>query len=278
VTALPGPALLFCPADRPDRYAKALAAADGVIIDLEDGTGASGKDAARAALLAADLDPARVIVRVNAAGTAEHAADMAALRQTNCRTLMLPKAETRAQVDALGGHWQVIALCETPAGILNAAQIAAAPDVSAMFWGAEDLIASLGGRSSRHPDGQYRDVARHARAAVLLASAAAGKAAVDSVYLNIPDLDGLTAEAQDAAASGFTLKACIHPSQVAVVRAAFRADETQVAWARRVLAAVQAIAGQQDSGAIKVDDQMVDAPVIRHAEAILASLRLAPRV
>ena len=73
IPSLPGPALLFCPADRPDRYAKALAAADAVILDLEDGVGADGKDAARAALVATDLDPARVIVRVNATGTAEHA-------------------------------------------------------------------------------------------------------------------------------------------------------------------------------------------------------------
>lgn len=268
-----GPGLLFCPADRPDRYAKALAAADSVIIDLEDGTGAGAKDAARTALLNSHLDPARVIVRVNGTDTAEHAADIAALRRTSYRTLMLPKTETRAQLDSLGGHWHVIALCETPAGILNAPQIAAEPEVTAMFWGAEDLTASLGGRSSRHPGGQYRDVARHARATVLLAAAACGKAAIDSVYLNIGDLDGLAVEAQDAAASGFTYKACIHPSQVTVVRAAFRADDAQVAWARRVLAAVQASAGQQDSGAIKVDGQMVDAPVIRQAEAILASVR-----
>jgi citrate lyase subunit beta / citryl-CoA lyase len=73
-SSLPGPALLFCPGDRPDRFAKALAAADTVILDLEDGVGADGKDAARAAVVATDLDPARVIVRVNAAGTPEHAA------------------------------------------------------------------------------------------------------------------------------------------------------------------------------------------------------------
>jgi citrate lyase subunit beta / citryl-CoA lyase len=111
----------------------------------------------------------------------------------------------------------------------------------------------------------------HARSAVLLAARARGRAAVDSVYLDIPDLDGLAAEAQDAAASGFALKACIHPTQVAVVRAAFRADEAEVAWARRVLAAARD-AGPRDSGAIKVDGQMIDAPLLRQAEAILASL------
>jgi citrate lyase subunit beta/citryl-CoA lyase len=269
---LPGPALLFCPADRPDRYAKALAAADAAILDLEDGVGADGKDAARAALAGADLDPARVIVRVNAAGTAEHAADIAALRGTGYRQVMLAKTETRAQLDELGGDWRVVALCETPLGVVNAAEIAAAPNVIALMWGAEDLIAAMGGRTSRFFDGRYRDVARHARSSVLLAASAHGRPAIDSVYVNIPDLDGLSAEAEDAAASGFTLKGCVHPSQVTVVRKAFRADGAQVAWARRVLAAARG-AGAQDKGAIKLEGQMIDAPLIRQAEAILGSLR-----
>jgi citrate lyase subunit beta/citryl-CoA lyase len=273
--SLPGPALLFCPADRPDRYAKALAAADAVILDLEDGVGAGGKDAARAALVAAlerrDLDPERVIVRVNATETPAHEADIAALGGTGYRTIMLPKSETRAQLDGLG-EWHVVALCETARGVVNAAEIAAAPNVIAMMWGAEDLIASMHGRTSRFPDGRYRDVALHARSSVLLAAAANGRPAVDAGYVNIPDLEGLAAESEDAAASGFTLKGCIHPSQVAIVRTAFQADETQVAWARRVLAAARD-AGARDKGAIKVDGQMVDAPLIRQAEAILASLR-----
>ena len=268
---LPGPALLFCPADRPDRYAKALAAADGVILDLEDGVGAAGKDTARAALAASDLDPTRVIVRVSAVGTADHVADLAALRQTGYRVIMLAKTETRAQLDGLGGDWQVVALCETPLGIVNAAEIAAAASVIAVMWGAEDLIASMRGRTSRLPDGRYRDVALHARSATLLAASAHGKLAVDSVWVNIPDLDGLAAESQDAAASGFALKACIHPCLVAVVRLAFRADEALVAWARRVLDAARD-GGAKDKGAIKIDGQMIDAPLIRQAEAILASL------
>ncbi len=274
IPSLPGPALLFCPADRPDRYAKALAAADAVILDLEDGVGAGGKDAARAALVASDLDPARVIVRINATGTPEHAADIVALRGTRYRQVMLPKTETRKQLDALPlrGIWRVVALCETPLGVVNAAEIAAAPGVIAVMWGAEDLIAAMRGRTSRRPGGGYRDVALHARSAVLLAASAHGRPAIDAVYVNIPDLEGLAAEAEDAAASGFTFKGCIHPSQVAVVRDAFRADEAQVAWARRVLAAARG-AGARDKGAVKVDGQMIDAPLIRQAEAIIASLR-----
>jgi citrate lyase subunit beta/citryl-CoA lyase len=271
-TALPGPALLFCPADRPDRYAKALAAADGVILDLEDAVSADNKDTARAALVAAVLDPARVIVRVNPAGTPEHAADLAALRPTGYRRIMLAKTETGAQLAELGDDWQVVALCETARGIVNAAEIAAAPNVIALMWGAEDLIASMRGRTSRYPDGRYRDVALHARSTALLAATAHGKLAIDAVYVDIPDLDGLAAEAEDAAASGFSLKGCIHPTQAAVVRKAFQADEAQVAWAQRVLAAVHD-ASPQYKGVLKVDGQMIDAPLIRQAEAILASLR-----
>jgi citrate lyase subunit beta/citryl-CoA lyase len=272
------PALLFCPADRPDRYVKALAAADGVILDLEDGVGAASKDAARQALLAHQQDPARVIVRINAVGTAEFDADIAALRKTAYRMIMLPKAESRAQLDAVAelGGWQVLALVESSAGILRAAEIAAAPTVFAMLWGAEDLIASMRGRSSRHPDGSYRAIALHARNATLLAATAHGKLAVDAIYANIGDLEGLAKEAEDAAASGFALKACIHPSHVAVIRDAFRADDRQVAWARRVLAAAREEGGQgsavKDRGAVKVDGQMIDAPLLRQAEAILASV------
>jgi len=270
-TGLPGPALLFCPADRPDRYAKALTAADGVILDLEDGVGVAAKDAAREALLAHPQDPGRVIVRVNAVGSPEFDADITTVRQARYPTIMLAKAESREQLDAVARHgdWRVIALVESALGILRAEEIAAAPNVIALLWGAEDLMASMRGRTSRHADGTYRGVALHARATTLLAATAHGKLAIDAVYTNIPDLDGLAEEAEDAAASGFALKALIHPSHVAVVRRAFRADEKLLAWARRVLEAARQ--GGQDGGAIKLDGQMIDAPVIRQAEAILAA-------
>ncbi|HEV2633624.1 MAG TPA: CoA ester lyase [Actinocrinis sp.] len=261
---LPGPALLFCPADRPDRYGKALAAADVVVLDLEDAVPAGRKEEARAALTSVSLDPDRVIVRVNAVSSPEHAADLAALRASGYRMVMLPKAEHAEQVAALDG-WRVVALCETPLGVLNAAALAAQPNVVAMMWGAEDLIAAMNGRTSRFPDGRYRLVAQHARSAVLLAATAYGRSAIDAVCTDIGDVDGLAAEAEDAAASGFALKACIHPSQVSVVRAAFRPTETQVVWAARVVAAAR------DGGVVAVDGQMIDSPLIRQAEAVLAA-------
>ena len=268
---LPGPALLFCPADRPDRYQKAIDAADVVVIDLEDAVPAANKAGARESLVATPMDPDRVIVRVNSPTSPEHEVDLEALRATAYRRIMLAKTENARQLATIAEarpELTVVALCETPFGVLNAAEIAAAPNTIALMWGAEDLIAAIGGRTSRFPDtGRYRDVAFHARSSVLLAAAAYGKPAIDSVYTAMTDLDGLAAEAEDAAACGFALKACIHPRQVDVVRRAFQPDEAQVRWARRVLEAAS------DGGAKSVDGQMIDAPLVRQAEAVLASLR-----
>ncbi len=261
-----GPAILFCPADRPERYAKALERADAVILDLEDAVTAGDKTAAREALLADPLDPARVIVRVNGFDTEWFEDDVAALRQTAYSRVMLPKTTSAAQTQALRG-WDVIALCETAVGVLAAQEIAAAEHVVALFWGAEDLVASLGGSSSRFADGLYRDVARQARATVLLAAAANGIAAIDSVFMDIPNLEGLRAEAEDAVASGFSATACIHPSQVETIRVAYTPTEEQIAHARHVLEVAE-----NSHGAFAVEGQMIDEPVLRHARTLLARI------
>ena len=264
MTDLPwGPALLFCPADRPDRFAKALERADAVILDLEDAVDPAARPAAREAVLGTPLDPARVIVRINPAGTLDHVADVEAVRASPYRTVMLAKAERVTDFAALDGL-RVIALCETAAGVLAAADLAATGGVIALMWGAEDLVASLGGTASRHPDGRYRDVAVHARSAVLIAAGAFGKAAIDTVHVDIGDHDGLAAEAEDASAVGFAATACIHPGQVEVIRAAYRPSDEEVAFARDLLAA----AGETP-GVFRFRGRMVDGPVLRHAEAVL---------
>lgn len=260
-----GPALLFCPADRPERFAGALEKADAVILDLEDAVLADAKPAARENLVAADLDPDRVIVRVNPAGTADFDADLAALTRTPFRTVMLAKAEDAASFDAFADDVRVLALCETARGVYAAGAIAAHPRVVGLMWGAEDLVASLGGMASRFPDGRYRDVARAARAGVLLAAGAHGKAAIDAVHLDIDDEDGLAAEAADAAASGFRATACIHPRQVSVIRAAYRPDEETLTWAREVLTAAEG-----ERGVFRFGGRMIDEPVLRHARSVLA--------
>ncbi|WP_025737899.1 HpcH/HpaI aldolase/citrate lyase family protein [Mycobacterium genavense] len=258
-----GPGWLFCPADRPERYAKAAAVADVVILDLEDGVAQADKPAARKALQDTPLDPERTVVRINAADTDEHARDLEALKGTAYTTVMLSKTESAAQVTALA-PLDVIALLETPRGAVFATEIAAAPGTVALMWGAEDLVAALGGSSSRNADGSYRDVARHVRSTALLAANAFGLVMLDAVYLDIPDLDGLRAEAEDAAALGFGGSVCIHPTQVPVVRKAFRPTEEKLDWARRVLAAAQ-----NERGVFAFEGQMVDSPVLKHAAALV---------
>lgn len=257
-----GPAYLFCPADRPDRYQKAQDRADFVIIDLEDAVAPANKMAAREALANNPIDPHNVIVRINALTSPQSHEDLDVLISLKYRRIMVPKAEDAAAIGNLTG-FEVIALCETARGVLVAPDIAAVPTVAGLMWGAEDLIVSLGGRSSRHEDGRYRDVALHARSAVLIAAGSAGKPAIDSVYLATEDEDGVAAEARDAANSGFTAKACIHPRQVATVRAAFRPTAGQLSRAREVIDANHA------GGAHVVAGQMVDEPLVRQALRIV---------
>lgn len=262
-----GPALLFCPADRPERYAKAAERSDAVILDLEDAVAPRDKAAAREALLAHPLDPARTIVRVNHAGTDDHELDLEAVDGTDYRFVMLAKASGVRDLDHLEDY-DVIALCETAAGVVHADELAAQRNVVGLMWGAEDLIASMGGTSSRRRDGRYRDVAVHARSTVLLAASAHGTAAIDAVHLDLDDLVGLEAEATDAAAVGFAATACIHPNQVETIRAAYAPGADELAWARDVLAAAE-----RERGVFAFRGRMVDEPVLAHARSVLARAR-----
>ncbi len=259
-----GPALLFCPADRPDRYEKAADRADAVILDLEDAVSADAKASARGALIDSHLDPDRVIVRVNPVGTADFAADIATLSQTDYRTIMVAKSESAKRIGKIDARFAVIALCETARGIAAVEKIAAQQNVIAIMWGADDLVASLGGTSSRKPKGGYRDIARYARARALLAAGVNGIAAIDAVHMEIADERGLAREASDAVASGFAATGCIHPDQVAVVRRAYEPDAKTLAWARGVLATAE-----NERGVFAYRGRMVDEPVLRHARTLI---------
>lgn len=257
-----GPAYLFCPASRPDRYQKALDAADFVILDLEDAVAPVDKAAARRALIDNPVDPDAVIVRINAIGTPYHALDLEALERTEYGRIMVPKAEDPEAIAKLD-RYEVIALCETARGVLRAPQIAEVPRVAALMWGAEDLIVSLGGRASRRDDGSYLEVAVHTRSTVLLAAAASNLPAIDAVHLDITDAVGLAAESHDAALAGFTGKASIHPCQVPTIRQAWRPSAHEFAWATQMLAQADA------DGVSVVGGQMIDGPLLAQAKRIV---------
>lgn len=266
-----GPALLFCPGDRPERFDKALAAADSVILDLEDAVGPEHKDLARPHVVEAlaRLDRGSVLVRVNAPGTPWHADDLAALAPFRHVVVMLPMAASAAAVEAV--LHPVVALCETARGILNAAEIAAARNCVGVMWGSEDLVADLGGRRGRAADGGYRPAVEEARTRVLYAARAAGVTPIDTVLVDIADLDALAVDSAAAVASGYAAKACIHPRQVAVVRAAFRPSDEEIRRAEELLAAAE-----ERSGVFTFEGRMVDAPVLAHAREVLRQARTRP--
>src|SRR5699024_6300133 len=141
-----GPALLFCPADRPDRFGKAAERADGVVLDLEDAV--ANKDSARQALVAHPLDPESTLVRVNSVDSGELEEDLSAVREAGYDTVMLSKMTGPEDVQHLD-DMRVVALCETARGVLAAPEIAAEEAVVGLMWGAEGLMGSLGGTPSR---------------------------------------------------------------------------------------------------------------------------------
>ncbi|WP_051033112.1 HpcH/HpaI aldolase/citrate lyase family protein [Rhodococcus rhodochrous] len=264
----PPPGWLFCPADRPERYRKALERADIVVLDLEDAVAPERKADARRAVT--DLvnegvyDSERTVLRIHGSGSPDHDADLQLVRETSIARVMLAKAERTDDLEPLG-DLEVIALIETPLGVDNCSSIADAECVTGLMWGADDLVAGLGGTSSRFPDGRYRDVARYARSRVLVAANARSLIAIDAVYMDIPDVDGLRAECLDAVAVGFDATVAIHPTQVDVIREAYAPSAEQVRWARDLLAATN-----DGRGVTTFEGRMVDGPVYAQARRILA--------
>lgn len=267
-----GPAILFVPADRPERYSKAYERSDAVIIDLEDAVAPNDRSSARTALaehLARMDKPTteRTIVRVNPVADPDFSEDAALLTNTALRFVMVPKVESIGDISqaasALPGV-KLIALCESASGVIEAPQIAKHPSVAALMWGAEDLMVSTAGSASRFADGTYRDVPRFARAQVLLAAAAAGKASIDTIHTDLSPTDQFIAEAEDAVATGWTAKACIHPAQVQVIRDAYTPTEAESEYAHALLAEVK-----RQRGVFQFRGTMVDGPLIAHAQNVV---------
>jgi citrate lyase subunit beta/citryl-CoA lyase len=270
---------LFVPADRPERHARALATgADAVIVDLEDAVAPARKAAAREALAAsfAALDGAhrqRLLVRINAAGTPWHEADCTAAAGWAAQELIagvvLPKAEHAGDLahiaEAIGPACALVPLVESAAGLAAADALAAAPQVLRLAFGHLDFQADLG-LACEADEAELVPV----RLALLMASRRAGLAApIDGVTADWRDAARLAADTARARRGGFGAKFCIHPDQVAPVHAGLGPRADELAWARRVTEAVRAAGG----GVASLDGRMVDAPVLRLAERLLATAR-----
>ncbi|MBN3777120.1 CoA ester lyase [Burkholderia sp. Ac-20345] len=269
--------LLFVPATRPERFAKALdSGADCIIVDLEDAVGPDSKDDARAQLaqhlpLLTPEQRSRTVVRVNAVGTPWHDADIALLRDwaTQGVVVMLPKSEDagalRRVAEQLGERAQLVALIESLAGLDAADALARDPQVVRVAFGHLDFQLDLGMRATpEEPELAF------ARNALVAASRRAQlPAPIDGVTTRTDDAERLAADARRARAFGFSGKLCIHPAQVAGVNDAMGYSEDEQAWARRVIDE----AAKHGGAAFRLDGRMVDLPVIRAAEAIVAGTR-----
>lgn len=279
---------LFVPGNRPERFAKALAAgADRIIIDLEDAVAPADKAAARTAIAewfngATSTPDARsqVLIRINDAATPWHADDLLLARTVQAPCVMLPKCEAASQVLAvlasLAAGTTVLALVETARGLLALHDIAAAPGVVRLAFGSIDYMLDLdipslqgeGGAGGAGFGGGTRNIALDVAAVqIAIASRAAG---LPSPVAGVtPELDAaqVTADMLHARALGFGAKMCIHPAQVAAVRTALLPSARELAWAERVLQAWDASGG----GAVQVDGKMVDHPIVLKAQRIVAN-------
>jgi citrate lyase subunit beta/citryl-CoA lyase len=281
--------LLFVPGTRPERIAKAAAmAADGVILDLEDAVPPAQKAQARewvvAALRRVDFGPRERIVRVNAAGAPEHAADLAAVVPAGPDALLLPKLSDGAEVGRLDaevgrlerssgrppGAIRFHLLVETVAAVVGLEALArAVPRAAALFYGAGDLARET---RARLVPGRLTELYTMSR--VVLIARATGLDAIDSPCFELGQPDRLESHTRIGADLGFDGKALIHPSQIEVANRCFTPSLEAVAEARRVLAAYEEAEGG-GRGALALEGQFVDAVHVHMARETLARAQLA---
>ncbi|SEF15510.1 citrate lyase subunit beta / citryl-CoA lyase [Rhizobiales bacterium GAS191] len=264
-----GWALLFCPGDRPERFAKAGEAADIAVLDLEDGVAAARKDFAREAVTAhlSAHGADGYAVRINLPMTDRGRADAEAVGNAGVRLLLMPKTESVDELDVVANatRCELIATIETTRGLLAVEAIAAHPAVAAVSWGPYDLAADLGMRGVRDEAGALLSPLSYARSRMLIAAAAARKVALDTVTAELKDPAVIERDATEGALMGFRGKFAIHPAQVGPIRRAYRPTQAEVERSRRLLASIDG------RGVFLFEGEMVDEPMIRRARAIVAS-------
>ena len=256
---------------------------DVAMFDLEDGVPPGEKDTARAMMretLARPPSKMRRFVRIHPAGTEAIEADLPAVIRPGLNGLTLTKVncpedvlwvseildEREERVGLRQGSVRLLATIESARGLIQAPVIAASsPRLVGLMFGAEDFAMDLGMFNVRQ--GEAGDFL-YARSALVVAAANEGLQAIDRVYTEIRNPSGLEKDTRFARDLGFTGKALIHPAQIEVVEKVFRPTDTEVEYARRVVNAFEA-AEAEGAGAVAVDGQMVDLPVVERARRVL---------
>jgi citrate lyase subunit beta / citryl-CoA lyase len=282
--------LLFVPADSARKLDKAMSSgADALIVDLEDSIALEGKAQAResaAAFLkqaAANATRPYLMVRVNGLQTGLTDADLDAIAPAKPDAIMLPKAEGGAAIvhadaklavreahnDLPDGHIKILPIAtETAAALFMVGTFAgASARLIGMTWGAEDLSAELGARANRDAQGRFLDPYRLARSLCLAGAAAAGVAAIDTVFVDFRNEAGFRKECEEACRDGFIGKMAIHPAQVPIINAVFTPSSDAIAHAQAVIAAFAAAPG---AGVVGIGGVMYDRPHLVRAKQLLA--------
>jgi citrate lyase subunit beta/citryl-CoA lyase len=286
--------LLFVPGDSEKKLEKGFqSGADVVIVDLEDSVAPANKETARSVatgFIAARRKEttAKLYIRVNDLSTGLTDDDLAAVVGVAPDGIMLPKANSsmdathlsaklrvhEAQHGLPDGATKIIAIMtETAAGTLAAPTWRDVnPRLSALTWGAEDLSASIGARATRDDRGRYTDVFRFARTMTILAASVSEVAAIDTVFVNFRDTEGLRAECEEAERDGFTGKMAIHPAQIPIINEAFTPSAEAVAHSQAV---VEAFRAAGNPGVVGIEGKMYDRPHLRLAERLLMRAKAA---
>jgi citrate lyase subunit beta/citryl-CoA lyase len=265
---------LFVPADSERKIAKALdSEADAIIFDLEDSVAPANKGAARDILkqLPKRSGAPQLWIRINPLGSEFHKDDLHLIRVAEIHGIVLPKAESGADVTQLAHRTGSIPIhaivTETAASLFGLLSYRDPKSpLAAMSWGAEDLSAALGASSKYDKSGDLSFTYKLARSLCLAGAVAAGVQPVDGVFADFRDEKGLKSEAEAARREGFTGKLAIHPAQVPVINAAFTPSREEVSQAEEIVAAFEA---QPNAGVLSVRGRMVDRPHLLQARRVL---------
>ena len=279
--------MLFVPGDSERKLARAAqTGADALVLDLEDSVLPQHKARARSLVceyLVASSERHRLWVRINDLRSGDLLADLAAVVRAAPAGIVLPKIRgpedtnaVRCYLDALEVAFSVpvgvislsVVATETPSAVLRLGDFVVQPQprVQALMWGAEDLSSALGAGDPRTADGRWCPMYENVRSQCLLAAHALGVEAIDTVFVNIRDAEGLRNACHAARYDGFTGKVAIHPDQVPIINEAFSPTEAEIALAQKIVTAFAA-----GSGAVCIDGKMYDAPHLKAARRLLAS-------
>lgn len=279
--------MLFCPADNPSRLEKACASgADAVILDLEDAVAPPRKAEARASAAAFLKGRARgpqLWVRINPLSSGLALDDLVGVVASAPDGIMLPKPDSAADLAVLDNYLSALeASAGLPVGAIRVLPIATetapsvfalggyagAPRLAAMTWGAEDMATAVGATGNRLADGSFTDLCRLVRSLSLAGAAAAGVSALETVYADFRDLEGLEAYALQGRREGFSGMLAIHPAQVEPINRAFTPTQAELDEARAIL---NLFAANPGAGALSLNGRMVDQPHLTQAKRLLGA-------